>query len=186
MRGKLLTIWGLFAFIFAMSAVQAPSVAQAAGDKPPTLGVVKVDKLNVRAKGAKDAPVIIQLNKGDVVPVKKIKEGWVQLAWVQKAYVFQDGIDVPAGRPNKRPKYEDLRENFIDTARAQDKTIQWLEVPRASGLLVRYHWREYKDKAALIKRAKKLARMYSVMTTGETGIEVEIVSGNSSWAKAFY
>ncbi len=185
MRGKSLAIWGLFAFIFATGAVQVPSAAWAA-EKKPTLATVKVDKLNVRAKGNKDAPIIGHLNKGEVVPVKKVRDGWVQLAWKKKSYVFQDGLDMPPGKPNKKPKYEDLREHFIDTARAQDKTIQWLEVPRASGIVVRYHWREYRDKAALIKRAEALARMYSVMTTGETGIEVEIVSGNDTWAKAFY
>jgi len=183
MRGKSFAIWGLFAFIFATG--QAPPAAMAQ-EATPTWATVKVEKLNVRAKGNPDAPVLTQLNKGDIIPVKKVRNGWVQLAWANKSYVFQEGIDMPAGKPNKRPKYEDMREAFIDRARAEDKTIQWLEVPRASGITVRYHWREYRDKDALLKRAKALAAMYSIMTIGETGIEVEIVNGNDTWAKIFY
>jgi hypothetical protein len=183
MRGKLFVVWGLFAFIFA--AAQTPTVASAQ-EAGPTWATVTVDKLNVRAKGAKEAPLLGQLSKGDIVPVKKVRKGWAQLGWSKKSYVFQEGLDMPAGKPNKKAKYEDMREAFIDRARAEDKTIQWLEVPRASGIIVRFHWREYKSKADLIQRAEALAHMYSVMTTGETGIEIEIVSGNDTWAKAFY
>jgi len=183
MRATSFVIWGLFAFIFA--TVQAPPAAMAQG-AGPTWATVKVDILNVRAKGKPDAPVLRQLHKGDIIPVKKVRNGWAQLGWSKKSYVFQEGIDMPAGKPNKRAKYEDMREAFIDRARAEDKTIQWLEVPRASGIVVRYHWREYRNKADLLKRAEALAAMYSVMTTGETGLEVEIVNGNSTWAKVFY
>ncbi|MFQ5508879.1 MAG: hypothetical protein ACE5FN_06035 [Leptospirillia bacterium] len=153
---------------------------------PPTYAEVKVSKLNVRAAASKDAELITQLDKGDLIPLKKAKDGWVRLAWEKKAFVFEDGIIIPEGQINKKPRYEDMREIFIDLARKQDPTIQWLEVPRASGIEVRYHWREYRDRAALIARAEKMARMYSVMTTGEQGIWVDIVSGNDSWARAFY
>lgn len=183
MRGKLLALLGLFVLAFA--PIQAPSVAHAQ-DALPTYAEVKVDKLNVRDKGAQDAEQIGQLNKGDLVPISKIKEGWVQLAWNAKSYVFADGLNIPEGKPNSKAKYEDMREAFIAHARDLDKTIQWLEVPRASGITVRFHWREYRDRDALVKRAQDLARMYSVMTTGETGIEVVIVNGNEPWAKAFY
>ncbi|MDH5526549.1 MAG: SH3 domain-containing protein [Nitrospirota bacterium] len=154
---------------------------------PPTYAEVVVDKLNVRDKGSTDATVLIQLNKGDRVPVKAVKEGWAQLAWSsQKAYVSLQGLRIPEGKPNKKPRYEDMREAFIAHARSLDSTIQWLEVPRQTGIQVRFHWREYKDKQALVARCEELARLYSVMTTGDKGVEVEIVNGNTPWAKAFY
>jgi hypothetical protein len=175
-------MWGLFVLTFAL--IQAPSVVHA--QELPTYAEVKADKLNVRDKGSQDAAQVGQLNKGELVPVTKMNDGWVELGWNGKAYVVAEGINMPAGKLNKKPKYEDMREAFIARAREIDKTIQWLEVPRASGITVRYHWREYRDRDALIKRAMELARLYSVMTTGETGIEVQIVSGNEPWAKAFY
>lgn len=184
MRGKLLAMWGLF--VLALAPIQAPSAVHAQDEGLPTYAEVKTDKLNVRDKGAQDAAQVGQLNKGDLVPVTKVKDGWVQLGWNGKAYVSGEGVNVPEGAPNGKPRYEDMREAFIAHARELDKTIQWLEVPRASGITVRYHWREYRDKDALIKRAVELARLYSVMTTGETGIEVEIINGNEPWAKAFY
>ena len=170
----------------AAMMLSVPNVAQAVGDKAPTYATVKVEKLNVRASASKDSAVLGQLQRGDMVPVKKVKEGWVRLAWPTKSYVFQEGVELPAGSINRKPKYEDMREEFINRMRADDPTIQWLEVPRATGITVRYHWREYRDKDALVKRAKEMARIYSTMTHGENGIEVVIVSGNDTWAKAFY
>lgn len=153
---------------------------------PVTYAEVLVDKLNVRATPDKDGEQVAQLNRGDLVPVKKVADGWVQLAWNNKAYVFDGGVRVPPGKVNRKPKYEQMREAFIAHARELDPTIVWLEVPRASGITVRFHWREYRDKAALVDRCKELARLYSVMSTGETGIAVDIVSGNQLWARAFY
>jgi len=153
---------------------------------PVTFAEVTVDKLNVRAAADKDAEVVTQLNKGDLVPVKKLKDGWAQLAWSGKSYVFEGGVRLPEGEINRRPKYEQMREDFIAHARELDPTIVWLEVPRASGLTVRYHWREYRDKDALVQRCQELARLYSVMTTGEKGMAVDIINGNDLWARAFY
>ena len=153
---------------------------------PVTYATVQVDGLNVRSAPDKDAPVVTQLKKGDLIPVVKVDNGWAELGWDGKAYVFDGGVSIPAGKVNKKPKYEQMREAFIAHARELDPTIVWLEVPRASGITVRFHWREYKDKAALVDRCKELARLYSVMSTGETGIAVDIVSGNELWARAFY
>jgi hypothetical protein len=153
---------------------------------PVTYAEVTVDKLNVRAKPDQESEQVGQLNKGDLVPIKKVKDGWAQLAWSGKAYVAENLVSIPPGKVNRRPKYEQMREAFIAHARELDPTIVWLEVPRASGLTVRYHWREYRDKAELVKRCQELARLYSVMTTGETGIAVDIISGNELWARAFY
>jgi len=184
MLGNVLKVWGVMALVAFVA--QPVDSAHAQGAKPATYATVKVEALNVRAAANKEAEKVGQLKKGDLVPAAKSKDGWVKLAWSKKAYVFQEGIDLPEGKLQKKPKYDDAREQFIDYARAQDKTIQWLEVPRATGIMVRYHWREYRDRAALIKRAEELARVYSNMTHGETGIEVEIVSGNETWGKAFY
>jgi uncharacterized protein YgiM (DUF1202 family) len=186
---KQFKLWGLFA-VLALALWPAEAPAQqfvTENPDPPTYAEVVVDKLNVRAKGSTDAAVLIQLNKGDRVPVKSVKEGWAQLAWTaQKSYVSLQGLRIPEGKPTKRPRYEDMREAFIAHARMLDPTIQWLEVPRQTGVQVRFHWREYKDKQALVARCEELARLYSVMTTGDKGIEVEIVNGNSAWGKAFY
>lgn len=153
---------------------------------PPTYAEVTVDKLNVRTKADKDADVVTQLNKGDWVPVKAVRDGWAELAWNNKAYVADSGLKIPAGPVNEKVFYEQLRIAFINHAREIDPTIQWLEVPRATGITVRYHWREYADKAALIKRCEELARLYSVMTVGEKGVAVDILNGNDTWARAFY
>jgi len=153
---------------------------------PPTFAEVTVDKLNVRAAPGQDAEVVTQVNKGDLVPVKSVKDGWAKLAWNGKAYVSDSGVKIPEGKVNQKVFYEQLRLAFISHARELDPTIQWLEVPRATGITVRYHWREYQDKAALIKRSEELARLYSVMTVGEKGIAVDILNGNDLWARAFY
>jgi Bacterial SH3 domain len=153
---------------------------------PPTYAEVTVDKLNVRTDATKDADVVTQLNKGDWVPVKADKDGWAQLAWNNKAYVSDTGINLPGGKINGKVFYEQLRLAFISHARDLDPTIEWVEVPRATGITVRYHWREYQDKAALIKRCEELARLYSVMTVGETGVTVDILNGNDLWARAFF
>jgi len=189
MYAKTVMTWSFAALVAFV--VQWPGAARAqefvtVEPDPVTYAEVQVDKLNVRSAADKDAAVVTQLNKGDLVPVKKVADGWAQLAWEGKAYAFDGGLSIPAGKVNKRPKYEQMREAFIAHARALDPTIVWLEVPRASGITVRFHWREYKDKAALVDRCKELARLYSVMSTGETGIAVDIVSGNELWARAFY
>jgi hypothetical protein len=153
---------------------------------PPTYAEVTVDTLNVRSGPGKDAEVIAQVRKGDLLPVKSVKDGWAKLAWNPKAYVSDTGVKIPEGKVNRKVFYEQLRLAFIAHARELDPTIQWLEVPRATGITVRYHWREYADKAALIKRCEELARLYSVMTVGEKGVTVDIVNGNDLWARAFY
>jgi uncharacterized protein YgiM (DUF1202 family) len=189
MHAKAVTTWGLAALIAGL--VQWPGVARAQEfftqePDPVTYAEVTVDTLNVRAAPDKEAENLAQLKKGDLVPVKSVKDGWVRLAWSNKAYVFEGGVRVPDGKVNRRPKYEQMREDFIRKARELDPTIVWLEAPRASGLTVRFHWREYRDKDALVKRCQELARLYSVMTTGESGIAVDILNGNDLWARAFY
>jgi hypothetical protein len=189
MYARTVMTWGFAALVaFVMQWPQAASGQEFFTQEPDpvTYAEVTVDKLNVRATPDKDGEQIVQLNKGDLVPVKKVKDGWVQLAWNKKAYVFDGGVNIPPGKVNRKPKYEQMREAFIKHARELDPTIVWLEVPRASGITVRFHWREYRDKAALVDRCKELARLYSVMSTGETGIAVDIVSGNELWARAFY
>jgi len=153
---------------------------------PPTYAEVTVDKLNVRAGPNQDAEVVTQLLKGDLVPIKSVKDGWATLAWNGKAYASDSGLRIPQGEINRKVFYEQLRTAFINHARELDPTIQWLEVPRATGITVRYHWREYADKDALIKRCQELARLYSVMTVGEKGVTVDIINGNDLWARAFY
>jgi hypothetical protein len=153
---------------------------------PPTYAEVTVDKLNVRMGSDKESDVVTQLNKGDWVPVKGVKDGWAELAWNQKAFVSDTGVKIPEGAINGKVFYEQLRLAFINHARELDPTIEWLEVPRATGITVRYHWREYADKPALIKRCEELARLYSVMTVGEKGVTVDILNGNDLWARAFY
>ncbi len=153
---------------------------------PPTYAEVVVETLNVRGAAGKDGALIIKLRKGDLVPIKKVKDGWVRLAWSGKAYVFEQGVKIPEGTINKRPMYERMRDAFLARIREMDSTIQWVEIPRESGISVRYHWREYKDRAALIARTEELARIYSTMSTGEKGITVDIISGADVWGKAFY
>lgn len=159
---------------------------------PVTYAEVMVNTLNVRGGAAKDAPIIAKLMKGELVPVKKIREdkktgeSWVQLAWTAKAFVFPGGVKIPEGKINKKPRYEQMRDAFLARARAMDTAIQHLSVPRAAALMVRYRAREFRDRDALRKRAEELARMYSVMSHGEKGIEVAIVHGNQTVMKAFY
>jgi len=196
MHAKTVTNWGLAALVAVAAVVgigtQWPGEARGQEfftqlPDPVTYAEVIVDKANVRESADKDAPVVTTLNKGDLVPVVAVKDGWAHLGWNdKKAYMFEGTIQVPDGKINRKPKYEQMREAFIKHARELDPTIVWLEVPRASGLTVRFHWREYRDKPGLVERCKELARLYSVMSTGETGIAVDILSGNELWARAFY
>lgn len=189
MFGKRWMIWGFVAVVAVLGQWPQGAPAQqfvTENPPPPTYAEVVVDVLNVRATPADDGDKLGQLKKGDLVPVKKVKDGWVQLAWTYKAYVFEKGVRIPEGDINKKPRYDDMREAFIDYIEAQDSTIVDVQIPRQSGITVRYHWKEYRDKAALIKRTEELARIYSNMTTGEKGITVDIISGNESWARAFY
>lgn len=188
MYRKSVFLWGLVALAIVLVRWPEAGIGQfvTVEPDPPTFAEVTVDTLNVRAKPGQDAEIVGQARRGDLLPVKKVKDGWAQLAWNGKAYVFDGGVNIPEGKPNRKVFYEQLRSAFINHARQLDPTIQWLEVPRASGITVRFHWREYADKEALVKRCEELARMYSVMTTGETGIAVDIVSGNELWARAFY
>ncbi|MDH4229703.1 MAG: hypothetical protein OEW11_08175 [Nitrospirota bacterium] len=153
---------------------------------PPTYATVTGDNTVVFATAASNGEVLTKLRKGDMVPVKKVADGWATLAWSAKAYVAVGSLRLPEGSITTKPSYEDMREAFIKAARAADSTLLHVEVPRQTGILVRFHWKEYRDREALIQRAEALARTYSLMTTGESGIEVNIVNGNDSWAKAFY
>jgi hypothetical protein len=189
MLGKIGKAFGMLSLLALVAVLPRETSAQqfvTVLPPPPSYAEVTVGTLNVRGEPIKDGTLVSQLQKGDLIPVKKTKEGWAQLAWNGKAYVFEQGIQMPEGDINKKPRYEDMREAFINRMRGMDKTIQWLEVPRESGITVRFHWREYKDKAALIKRCEELARIYSTMSTGEKGITVDIVNGNELWARAFY
>ena len=189
MYRKSVLLWGLVALVAVSVQWPARGIGQeffTQEPDPPTMAEVLVDNLNVRATPDKEGAVVTQLRKGDLVPVKAVKDGWVQLAWNDKAYVYDGGVRVPPGKVNRKVFYEQLRTEFINHARQLDPTIQWLEVPRATGITVRYHWREYRDKDALIKRSEELARLYSVMTVGEKGVAVDILNGNELWARAFY
>lgn len=175
-----------FVLLFGLPAVSQAQQFETKIVPPPTYAEVVVDTLNVRGAASKDGPMLAQLKKGDLVPVKKVKDGWVQLAWSGKAFVFENGVSIPEGTINKKPMYERMRDAFLTRIKELDPTIQWVEVPRQTGISVRYHWREYRDRAALIARTEELARIYSTMSTGEKGITVDIISGAEVWGKAFY